>query len=207
MVCAPWGQEYLCAHRSLRKLGDLISASGHHVMRFDYFGTGDSAGDLREAKLEDWRSDIGLALEELREASGIDRASLVGLRLGASLAAEVASRSASGIDGLMLWDPVVSGQAYLRSLEKIASGMEVDGFELTEAMAADIRRIDLQPLVSRLPARTAVMTTVQDSLSQLEGMPASRQYIEDVCAWQQDRQLGAGAIPVRALNHIVEWLR
>ena len=51
VLCHPWGQEYLHAHRSLRKLGDLLAAAGFDVLRFDYFGTGDSAGDLPEASL------------------------------------------------------------------------------------------------------------------------------------------------------------
>lgn len=207
MICAPWGQEYLCAHRALRRLGDLISAAGHHVMRFDYFGTGDSAGDLRESSLEDWRSDIALALEELREASGIDRASLIGLRLGASLAADVAARPEALADAVMLWDPIVSGQDYVASLQQIASGAEVDGFELSAPMAAEMRAIDLRRVLAELPARTAVVTTTEDATLDWDETGTSWRHIADVCPWQQDRQLGAGAIPVRTLGHIVEWLR
>ncbi len=44
VLCHPWGQEYLRAHRSMRQLGNLLAAAGHHVFRLDYFGTGDSGG-------------------------------------------------------------------------------------------------------------------------------------------------------------------
>ena len=207
ILCAPWGQEYLCAHRSLRKLGDLLSASGHHVMRFDYFGTGDSGGDLGDAGLAAWRSDIRLAMEELREASGIERVSLVGLRLGAALAAEVAAQSTALVDSLILWDPIVSGRDYVDTLEQIGSGAEVDGFELSASLAAEMREIDLREVLAQLRLPVAAVATTHATQQDWVSTGMLSRHVEDVCAWQQDRQLGAGAIPVRALSQILEWLR
>ena len=46
MLCYPWGSEYIYAHRSLRLLAQRRAAAGIHTLRFDYFGTGDSDGDI-----------------------------------------------------------------------------------------------------------------------------------------------------------------
>ena len=65
----------------------MLAASGWDTLRFDYYGTGDSAGDLIEANLGGWEKDIEWAIEEARATSGANRVALIGLRLGANLAA------------------------------------------------------------------------------------------------------------------------
>ncbi|MDE2122022.1 MAG: alpha/beta hydrolase, partial [Betaproteobacteria bacterium] len=61
LICNPFGQEAIRAHRFLRVLSERLSASGFDVLRFDYFGTGDSAGTEAEADLDTWVRDIGMA--------------------------------------------------------------------------------------------------------------------------------------------------
>lgn len=115
VICNPFGQEYLRAHRSLRELANRLAAEGFHVLRFDYYGCGDSAGDSGEASLEQWLLDISAAIVELKEASASPRVALLGLRLGASLAAQVA-RQRADVERLVLWDPILDGSAYLGEL-------------------------------------------------------------------------------------------
>ena len=100
------------SHRALRQLAARLTNSGFHVFRFDYFGTGDSAGASTEGDLDQWRRDIASALDELRDVSGVRRPSLVGFRLGATLAAQTEAR----VRDLVLWEPVVSGSDFLLEL-------------------------------------------------------------------------------------------
>jgi pimeloyl-ACP methyl ester carboxylesterase len=118
LLCPPFGHEYVRAHRALRNLAELVSVAGYAAFRFDYSGTGDSGG-TDAVGVAQWLRDIALAVDEVKETSGRPRVILVGLRLGAMLAALVAEASRSDIERLVLWDPVVVGAAHLSALERM----------------------------------------------------------------------------------------
>ncbi len=42
LLCNPFGQEAVRAHRIYRILAERLARAGHNVMRFDYYATGDS---------------------------------------------------------------------------------------------------------------------------------------------------------------------
>lgn len=109
LLCPPIGHEHVRAHRALRQLAALLSREGFEVLRFDYFGVGDSAGRSDEARLARWQGDVAAAGAELQAVSGVDRLVLVGLRLGAALAAT--GSAGLPVERLVLWDPVTSGRS------------------------------------------------------------------------------------------------
>lgn len=115
VLCYPFGDEYMRTHKAMRQLTMTLARAGYHALRFDYFGTGDSAGDSEEVTVEQWLEDIAVAADELKESSGVARVSLVGLRLGATLAAQVAA-TRKDVDDLVLWDPVVGAHRYVDEL-------------------------------------------------------------------------------------------
>jgi pimeloyl-ACP methyl ester carboxylesterase len=114
LICHSAPQEYMRSYWALRQLATRLAAAGFHAFRFDYYGTGDSAGASDEGDLDQWRRDIASALDELRDVSGVRRPSLVGFRLGATLAAMTDLR----VKDLVLWEPVVSGTEYLQELRE-----------------------------------------------------------------------------------------
>ena len=61
LLCYPLVQEYMRTHWALRKLAGLLAREGHHVLRFDYTGTGDSTGDVETGSVTQWCADIRLA--------------------------------------------------------------------------------------------------------------------------------------------------
>ncbi len=123
LICAPIGQEYIRTHWSLRLLANQLARKGVHVLRFDYSGVGDSAGSIQQiASLDQWTSDIEIAIDELKKISGAETVMLLGQRFGASLAVQV-TRRRPDVNSLVCLEPVVDGAAYLDQLRKMHSRM------------------------------------------------------------------------------------
>jgi pimeloyl-ACP methyl ester carboxylesterase len=116
LLCYPGLQEYNASHWAFRRLATMLARDGHDVLRFDYFGTGDSAGDCHDATPENALADIVEAVHELQDLSGARSVSLLGMRLGATFAA-LACAAGVRARRLVLWEPVVSGRSYVSELE------------------------------------------------------------------------------------------
>jgi uncharacterized protein len=116
LLCYPGVQEYNAAHWVFRRLATTLAREGHHVLRFDYFGTGDSDGDGDALTPESAIADLHTAARELRDLSRARELSLVGLRLGAACAA-LASAAGLAARRLLLWEPVIIGTEYVRELQ------------------------------------------------------------------------------------------
>lgn len=116
LLCYPGIQEYNSAHWAFRRLAAMLAREGHHVLRFDYFGTGDSDGEAAEGTPQHWVEDVQEAAQELKDLSGTREVSVVGMRLGAAVATLASSR---GLEArrLVLWEPVIDGASYVRELE------------------------------------------------------------------------------------------
>ncbi len=155
LICPPIGYEQLHSHRSLRHLADRLAQQAVPVLRFDWHGTGDSAGtDEDPARLTTWLANIRDAVRWMREQLGCRQISLVGLRLGGTLAALVAAELE--IDNLVLWCPITKGRAYVREMKAISltaeaaprtvdadGSIEAAGFVLSAETAGDLSQLDL----------------------------------------------------------------
>ncbi len=124
LICPPIAQEHVRTHWALRQLASALARAGFHVLRFDWFGVGDSAGVGGEGGVARWVEDARDAAQELRDASGLRKISVVGLRLGATLAA-LAGRKLKP-QSLVLWDPILDGARYLRELAALHEGVLAD---------------------------------------------------------------------------------
>jgi uncharacterized protein len=130
VLCNAFGQEAIRAHRMMRVLAERLARAGHCVLRFDYFGTGDSMGDDLEGDLVGWASDVREADRELCERAGTSRTIWIGMRLGATVAVLAARDGPDELERLILWDPVIDGDRYLKHLrEKHVASLE-DAFSL-----------------------------------------------------------------------------
>jgi len=150
VLCYPFGQEYMRAHRAYRQMAFLVNRFGLPVLRFDYFGTGDSPGRGVETTLEGWVEDIGKAVDEARRRSGMSHVRLAGLRLGASAAA-LAAQEMEDVERVVLWDPVVRGQGFLQEITggdvtQAGSTWWMNGFPLSERLRREIEAVDLREL-------------------------------------------------------------
>jgi exosortase A-associated hydrolase 2 len=229
LLCNPWGQEFIRAHRAVSQLGLRLARQGFPVLRFDFSGSGDSAGDDDSASLAQWQADIRSAVQELKRRARVETVFLFGLRLGASLAALVSS-GRDDVEGLVLWEPAVNGQEYTRDLmqwqeEKemyflnqahIAERSEILGFGLHATFLADLAALDLLTL-KRKPApniliieSVATPADARPSVTQLaahlHALGAKTDYacIESFQMWAEDPD--KGLVPQPVLEAAVNWL-
>ena len=166
VLCYPIGADYALAHRTFRSVAARIARSGCHVLRFDYSGTGDSSGELESVSIEQWIEDVALAARELEDTYELRKLALVGLRLGATLAAFAAAKC-SRVDRLVLWEPAIEGREYLDhqfalhqawielqtrwGWEVHPTGDELLGYRLHQPLRQGIESLSLLSL-SRAPA-------------------------------------------------------
>lgn len=100
-----------------------VAASGFPVLRYHGQGYGDSEMSPEEVTVESAIAGAVEAVRLLREATGVRRVGLFGPRFGGAVAAIAAERT--GADGLVLWDPVVSGRKYATRLGRLSSATEL----------------------------------------------------------------------------------
>ena len=89
-----------------------FSHSGYACLLLDYFGTGDSAGELADADWGIWHADVLTAAQWLEQTTGMP-VTLWGCRLGALLAADIASQNPDRFRRLVFWQPVADGKMYI----------------------------------------------------------------------------------------------
>src|SRR6185437_4398727 len=78
VLCPSLGKEQISAYPTLRLLADRLAVQGFAALRFDYEGTGDSAGDVSgESRVGTWLTNIAQAAGLLRQI-GLRSVALVG---------------------------------------------------------------------------------------------------------------------------------
>jgi len=205
LLCHPMGNEQVFAYRTLRQLAARLVRSGFHVLRFDYFGTGDSYGDTGEGDLASWCDDIETALEELKEITGATKVDVVGLRLGANLSARVASKRPEEINKLILWEPLAADELAVAACG-YSNPQALGNSGLVESdIVKDFARSAISGKAALLPPSTLLLLTAGPPLP-TEFSPLAVEYLADARAWIEER-LNTGSIPSGVLQHIVDWLQ
>lgn len=108
----PFAEEMNKSRRMAALQARAFAKAGFAVLHIDLFGCGDSSGDFAEARWDIWRDDVLAASSWLEARTGMVT-SLWGLRLGALLALDLAADSNQKFEGLLLWQPVISGEQFL----------------------------------------------------------------------------------------------
>jgi exosortase A-associated hydrolase 2 len=199
VFCDPFAEEKLISQRVMVNLARALAADGYYVLRFDYMGHGDSAGNFEDATVESNLGDIRRAIEHLRENLSIARVGLVGVRFGATLAA-VSAASNSAIDFLILIAPIVKGDPYIeqclrsnlttqmtvyrtiqKTREQLISDLmngelvNIDGYLLGKDMYLQIKELNLEKQCALLPNKTLIC-----QISRNERQPVDKS-LEQLC--------------------------
>jgi hypothetical protein len=220
VICSSWGTEYTRAYRGLNRFAEQLGAHDFAVLRFDYASTGDSAGDSREARAEQWLNDIAMAAVELRRRAPVDRICIAGLRLGALLAQRAV---ADGVKAshLLLWDPPANGSAWLDTLRgfdnashKILNGQraralklppppatQLLGFELPDELKTGIERLTLTS------APAGVEQIIVSTDSSLSGLDRDAVRLPWPGEWSLLSRMTSPWNPAPSINAVVTMLR
>lgn len=105
-------------HRMFVKISRTLAEHGIASLRFDFRGSGDSAGDFEDMTI---RSEVGDSLEAIRflarhKRINSRRLALIGMSMGGAIAAHVVAREKHRIKSLVLLAPVAEGEGILDEL-------------------------------------------------------------------------------------------
>jgi predicted alpha/beta hydrolase len=226
LLCSPTGYEAISSHRTLRRLAEAAAGRGIPALRFDYDGTGDSAGsDDDPGRLAAWLHSIRLAAAELLARSGVARIGIAGIRLGASLAL-LAAQDLPMVSGAVLIGTVADGRRYLRELRALAATASTDGARTSsggvESVAGFITTAETRAAIGALRLAQGDLHSAPSRVLLLDrsDLPA------DAVLGARLQQLGSivthgrfdgyadmmrdpheTVVPLRMIEQVLEWLR
>jgi pimeloyl-ACP methyl ester carboxylesterase len=223
LICAPLGYENVIYHRQLAILARRIAAKGTPTLRFDWPGCGDSAGDdLDPDLIPRSLASVQTAVDALRDHAEVEHVDIVGLRIGATLAASIIGRTEHA-GSLALWDPFPTGTAYLRNLrafERLArkssawtkddSYESAAGFRLSRETVAALESLDLLQCDFGSPRRVFLGHRDGSAATKVAERLAAQGHDVTTAALEGLREVALGwaerPVPVSSFEAIEDWL-
>jgi len=189
VMCHPLGEEKLWSHRVFVSLARELAAAGIAVLRFDFRGEGDSDRPFERSDFESRIQDTCLAVDTVRALNPtVDKVTLIGLRLGASVAAAAAARR-SDVGRLVLWDPVLDGAAYMQTVlrlnlmfqmaihqrvvtnrealaAQLAAGgsVNIEGYQLAEPLFAQVSDFRMDQTLQNYAGEIVLVPIIQEEM-------------------------------------------
>ena len=227
LICGTLSDDALNAYRPLCFLAEQLAAAGIPTLRLAFRGTGDSAGSDDEAgRFDQWLDNIRTGAAWLREHCNVDSVTVVGHRVGASLAARAAGNTGA-IDSLALLNPV-SGRQFLHELtlaarisqrvwgtdHKVDDGawFESHGLRIDHPTRNALQTLDLRKLPARPAAQVLLFETEprQAALAQVEALQSlgtSVTFEAHASLARMQRDLYEAELPRTAFDSILGWMQ
>lgn len=190
--CPAFAEEMNKSRRMVSLQAKAFAENGYNIVVPDLYGTGDSPGEFAEANWLIWQDNLAEIISWVRQTHGAAGITLWGLRSGCLLAVQTAAAAAHHITGILLWQPIPSGQQFisqflrlrvarslngpkketvkeLRQLSANGHPLEVAGYLLSPELVASADTLNLQTL--ELPAQIRVGLVEVTSSDQLDHSP------------------------------------
>ncbi|MEH6648944.1 MAG: CocE/NonD family hydrolase [Motiliproteus sp.] len=171
----PFAEEMNLSRAVVSHQARSFADRGEAVVCLDYYGTGDSEGELDQTNADLWLQDVCDTLAWIRE-QGAASVSLWGLRFGGLMALRfIAENPDSAIEKLLLWKPLLDGKllmgqffrlkqvsesmkggAKVNWMARVAQGetVEVAGYPIAPSMLQSLVDMKLNKLVLEHPPTT-----------------------------------------------------
>ena len=211
------------AHRMFVKLARALAEHGVASLRFDYRGSGDSAGNFEDMTI---RSEVADSVEAIRFLARHRRVksrrlALIGLSMGGAVASHVLARKRSQFRTLVLWAPVAEGTGILDGLttpDAVTSLAEtgITDYEGNLVGVQFIRQFaEMKPLREVVKAKCPVLLvhgakdqTVPAHHSDLyeKALLAHKRLVKKVIITGADHTFNRHVWEQRAIAETVDWL-
>jgi|KBSSwiStaDraftv2_1062776.scaffolds.fasta_scaffold70774_2 alpha/beta superfamily hydrolase len=220
VLCHPLGHEYMACYRTIRQTAVRLAQAGVPSLRFDFYGSGDSAGEASEGVPSRWLLDVRAASDQLQQkeqrTAGI---TFGGLRFGATLAL-LALQGSRRLDahGLILWDPIVRGAAYVDELVALqherfggADADEILGFPFVAGLRDELTQINL--LKTEHTARQVLIIETGQAKSETQqlaerltslGATVEHRVVAGPAIWHEPNK---ASVPATVIQSVVTWVR
>ncbi len=227
VICGPLSDEALNTYRPLVFLAEQLATAGIPTLRLAYYGTGDSAGDDDEPdRFNQWLHSIDAAVGWLRKHCGVASVTLIGQRVGASLATRAAC-DIDAVDSLVLVSPISGrrltheltlaariSQRVWQTTHKVYDGtwFESHGLRIDHSTRDALNALDIRKLTTR-PATQALLLEAEgrpDAIATAEflqrlGTAAIFEVCEDLDRLQRDSH--TAEVPRTAFDRVVRWVQ
>jgi pimeloyl-ACP methyl ester carboxylesterase len=216
VLCPPIGIEHQASYYTFRRTAELLCAAGIVALRFDYPGTGDSAGDLSVPQVASAWSDSVVDVTSFLRNLGVDRVGLVGMRVGANLVMASLGRM-EPVDAVLLWDPTPSGRHFLRSQQALyrismkvvptVEETEIPGYLLGPDCLHDLEKLSLSCEGEPPPHLHVLGRTPEaaERLARSTGNPTATSGPVEGQAELIDVSLGFAKVPDSGIAAVTAW--
>jgi hypothetical protein len=221
------GEEQLYALRPLVTAARALAARGAAVMRFDYFGQGESDGDFESSTIRSRVENALFAWRFLADCSGFSPA-MIGVRLGGLIAVAAALQLAVDLD-VVLWDPVIDPMAYLNDLLRVnlagqmiaygktvrdrnqliadaraGNSVSVNGYALADDFITELASFDARAAMKHWGRRGLILTS-RSLDPQVGALPAwTSKRVQSAAFWKEPKHYSTAPLP--HLDPTMEWL-
>ena len=187
VICHALAEEKLWSHRVFVALARELTKRGIAALRFDFRGEGESDLEFEQTGIATRTLDAVRAAEVLLEhAPSLRAVTLLGHRLGGSIALAAARRLGRKARGVVIWDPLQNGREYLMQwlrsnlAKQIAAGGKaprtrraliealdagetviVDGYGIGAPLYQELVALELPSLLEAIKCPALVVTAVE----------------------------------------------
>lgn len=226
VICNTLGDEALSTYRPLVFLAECFAQAGCPTLRVEYYGAGDSAGDDDEPnRFQAWLDSVAASVRWLRNSCGVGQVTLVGVRVGALIAAAAAC-NIEDVAALVQLAPVASGRRFLRELILRANAVaeiwktngridecgwfEAHGLRVDRATRDALDRLDIARLPRPPAPRVLVVSDLDNAVGgvlaeKLQRLGTTTSSLDVAGLDTMLRDPYENAVPHAAFAQVVDW--